>query len=516
MLCGFLGACSGRNASPPDKADSFIPTSTTNVVVANEPTDTASPSLASGPLHTAAEDAEPLTYNEYSVTADIDPETRMVTGIEKITYKNRAGIPLDRIYINLYLNAFSGGASYQPYFDSFAPRIFPEGARDYGYMVIGGITADNQTAEFTVSETVLAVSLPQSLAPEEIIEITLHFEAYVPLINHRTGANEDAMWFGNFLPTLAVYDETGWHTEPYYPAGEPFYTRISNYTVKVTTPSSYSVVGTGEESFTEADGKRQTTMTAKMVRDFAFVICRNYKAQTVRTNSGIDINVYTHSEIRDINNLLVIALKSVDYYGELLGTYPYASLDIVEAGLFMKSGMAYPEIIFMDSEQLQSLDYSEDLAHQIGHQWFYNTVGNNQIKEAWLGEGLTSMLQQGILYDDNQIRARMQRDYDTLQQTLRTAENKTLLQDLSVYKDWLSYQNIHYTRAELMIYSLSQKMGPEAFRQFMKSYYTAFSFKTATRKDFIAAAEAYGGDLTDFFRDWMENYELPPLVDTGP
>ena len=54
--------------------------------------------------------------------------------------------------------------------------------------------------------------------------------------------------------------------------------------------------------------------------------------------------------------------------------------------------MEYPNIVFLAREfygqaDAEILDYL--VVHETAHQWWYGVVGNNQVTEAWLDEGLT-------------------------------------------------------------------------------------------------------------------------------
>src|SRR5699024_5014277 len=43
-------------------------------------------------------------------------------------------------------------------------------------------------------------------------------------------------------------------------------------------------------------------------------------------------------------------------------------------------------------------ELTEDVSHEVGHQWFYGTVGSDEYMEPWLDEGLTNLLENGV-YD---------------------------------------------------------------------------------------------------------------------
>jgi aminopeptidase N len=54
-------------------------------------------------------------------------------------------------------------------------------------------------------------------------------------------------------------------------------------------------------------------------------------------------------------------------------------------------GIEYPGMIAITDWILQpDQDYLEGVvAHEVGHQWFYNLVGNDQLDDPWLDESLT-------------------------------------------------------------------------------------------------------------------------------
>lgn len=449
-------------------------------------------------------------YNTYNVKLNINPQTRGISGVEKVTYKNNTGKDLNKIYFHLYLNAFSVSSTNKPYFEEFKSRIYKYG-EDTGTIEIKYIYINNNEVKFEKKDTLLKVELPQTLKSGEQTEITLQFDSYIPKISHRIGANDEAMWLGNYLPTLCAYDDKGWRIDPYYAAGDPFYAEVSNYEVKVTVPQEYKVIGTGEETQTQENGKNVTTLNAAMVRDFAIAISPNYDVKTLKTANGVSINFYSYSnDLEDIEQKLLLAEKTVNYYSEKLGSYPYTELDIIENELYDEIGIDYPGFIMMDSEGLKGTSGNVAMADAIGHQWFYNVVGNDQINEAWLDEGLNAYIQEKMLHDN--LDKRFALEYKILDAKLSTLPNKTLDLNLGQYNDWSSYYYTQVLRGKLMFYCLNEKLGDKAFDSLLKAYYKKYAFKTATAEDFRAIAEdIYGRSLKTFFNKWIAAEQLPKL-----
>ncbi len=486
-----------------------------NVMEASPRTDTESIKITgvNNDIEATQNATQLAIYNTYDVNLEVNPETRIINGVQKIKFTNKTGKNLDKIYLNVYLNAFSSDYGLTPYFSNFYNKIYKNGL-SYGYTKVINASCDNEDAGFVLNGTVLELTPQNIIKTNDAAEIKIQFESFVPKINHRTGANDKAMWFGNFLPTLAVYDKEGWHTEPYYPAGEPFYTETSSYIVNIKTPANYTVVATGLETTTEIENKTEktTTITAKLARDFAFAISDSYVKDTVTTESGIDINLYSYTNIPNKNEILRIAEESLNFFSDKIATYPFMQLDIVECELFFEGGMEYPEIIFMDSKKLKNKNVYSTIAHEIGHQWFYNIIGNNQIKNAWLDEATTMFIQEGIFLDDKKIEQKIVAEYENLKTKLKQNSEDIMSNSIDKYSSWEDYYNIQYLKGKLMMYSLKCKMGEETFDRFLKDYYTKYAFRVVGRSDFIEAAEeAYGDKLTEFFNNWLYGVGIPEL-----
>jgi aminopeptidase N len=451
-------------------------------------------------------------YSEYTVKLEIQPSERLVTGVERIKIINTTDRDLDRIFINASLNAFSEGAKVQPVFKEFMDKVYPDGV-NYGYIEFSNVFVDGERVDFELTDTVLSVDLPEPVPPNEWTELKMELEAKIPLMNHRTGADEESMWFGNFLPTLAVYDDEGWHTDPCYPAGDPFFRRAANFSVSITAPWEYTVAGPGIPMTIEQDGKKTTEFTSKLARGFAFALSRRYTVESVMSPSNVEISLYTFSNSARKAELLDLASRGLEYFSGRIGSYPYSQLTIAETNLFNKGGMEYPGVIFIDSEYLAESDDFESVTHEIGHQWFYNIIGNNQIDNAWMDEGLDSFVQEGFLQNGSELDEKMQAEYADLESVISQITPNTLNSGLGEFKSWADYYNIHYLRGKLLFYSLYKKIGKTDFDSFLVEYNRRFTFRIAYPNDLIQTAEdVSGSDLGEFFNAWINDPELPPLI----
>ena len=452
-------------------------------------------------------------HNDYIVALEINPETRTVHGLSRITFTNRTGKPLDTIVLRVFLNAFDPTICPRPYPPDFEWRLYnPDTTR--GHMAIEYVSVNNEELNYILDGTILLIELEEPMEPDTTVQLRLQYSAYVPKLAASIGGNEDAMWFGMFLPTIAAYSENDWLTHAFYPVGSPFLMETSNYQVEITVPIYYTVVGTGhrtEEIIYDTDIK-VTRFSATMTRDFAFaVLSPRYNHVSITTESGVEINFHYNTESilmqRRVEDVLEFARYSMEYFEHYVGVYPFGQVTIVETDMLLDS-VAFSQLIFADSRHLRHGDLT-DLAHSIGNQWFAGVVGTNRIAEPWLDKGLTHFVQATMLHNT----AELLNEY--MWQVHGAIAHRTglLLTDgLWAYTDHETFVAAQRYRAMLMLYQLKRRMGEENFWLLINRYYQTFSFRVATAEDFIIMAEEiYEDSLETFFTMWMSQEAVPPL-----
>jgi len=450
--------------------------------------------------------------SKYAIAIEICTDSRLVSVIERVNFFNDTENTLNRLYFNIPFAAFTENSAIRPYFPAFTDRVFEYG-QNYGRVEITGAMVNMIPAKFILDGTWLSIELYDDLEPGEPVDIALTFDAYIPQINHRTGSNNYAMWFGNFLPTLSVFDDCVPFTNQYYPIGTPFFTNIANYRVEITTPPGKRIAATGNITVHEFETRQISVIDAHMVRDFAFVVMSDeYRHRYLASQSGITVNLYYLTEFESIDILLNAAAQALDHFSVRIGSYPYQSLDLVEVGLFMPMSQAHPGVIFIDSAFMRTSAAPHSVARDVAHQWFNNIVGSNAVLEPWLHSGLASYLRLSIWMDDYEIADHLRQVYNALSVRLPSISYPELSNDLSVYYSHLDYIGIQHHRSMLMFYALSQRMGSELFDEFLRSYYERFAFSIATGAQMIEIAEEiYGDSLQQFFDDWINRPDLPTI-----
>ncbi len=466
------------------------------------------------------------SHNEYSISLDVDPSEYTVSGIERIKFTNRTGADLDTLYFRYYPEAFTS--------DSEAK------SESKPHMNIIAVTVDKDKVIYSITDELLKVTLDEILNNDDAIDILIQFDAQLPEVSDldprsdtlpKSGANERVLWCGNFLPILSVYDENGWYTGPASSINTPIYARSANFTVNITTPMKYTVAGTGFRTESESDGKKLTTFSAKMVRDFAFSMSADYTVSNLITPSGYEIEYFSFTDRNEPELVLKAASDYLEYYSRTVGAYLYPQLCIAETSLPTQlmtgaapsandvSILSYPQIIFISNPRDEAFDIkASDLVKAVGYQWFPYTIGNNVFEYPWMYEGIVSLL--------SRMNGATEQELSNKLQNVRTilSEKRVYPPDIArnvyAYNAYEDYNNIQRNKAMLMFYDIRHQMGTEQFSAFLREYYNKYSFRLSSPEIMKELLDQLSGistedetvelvsDRLDF---WLNNKGLPAL-----
>jgi len=442
----------------------------------------------------------------YTLDVSVLWDQAMIAGRERLLLTNNETVPLDEIVFRLFPNA--------PYYQE-------------GELEIGAVEMNGNPAQFELGQddTVLTVTLPIPLLPEVRADLTLDFTVTVPSRPDRFGRHQDVMVLGHWYPELSVYDDEGWHTDPYVPLGDAYYSEASHFTLNLTLPESVTVAATGVETArrANADGSQTLTYQSGAVRDMAVVLSPIFEAISTTVGQTTINSFYLPGSRAGGQQALDVAAGSVQNFNELIGPYPYTDLDVVEGYFLIEGspgGMEFSGLALISSEFYASegpytmLDMpAVVVSHEVAHQWWYAVVGDDQVDDPWLDEAFA--VYSSILYfEAKQGRRGAQ---------LQLIENCTLPYRLVAwlggdrpiatsvldFDDALTYSAIVYGKGGLFLHQLRKTLGDEQFLELLRSYYAQFKYRVVRPNDFYAATMDAAGDaaqekaVAKLFDDWV-------------
>lgn len=435
--------------------------------------------------------------NEYKIEVDLDTENMKYKGKQTITYVNNTNIDLGDIYFHLYPNAFKSLKDAPILFnvgEEIDPLIYKP-----GYIEVEKVMQKGKDLKWNIEgdkDTILHVKLDKILEKGKSIELYLEYTVKLPTTKDRFGYHDKGINCGNWYPVVCVYDKEGWNLDPYYKVGDPFYSEISNYKVSITTPNDIIVAASGKIiSETEKGNKKTYKIDGPLIRDFAWAASKDFVVKEKNVEDTI-IKIYSiNNDSNLINESLKIGENSIRTFNKVFGKYPYGTYSIVNTEF--PSGMEYPGIVFISNDYFHKHlrdSLEKVIVHETAHQWWYGLVGNDQVDEPWLDEGLTTYSE--VIYTNEVYGKREAEDYYSRDIKLGyeygvqyLGKNEVVNKPLSEFAGWDDYGILVYTRAAMFIDRIKEDFGEEALYKILNKYYEKHKFHIATTEDFIKVCE---------------------------
>lgn len=402
----------------------------------------------------------------YTVSLSSNTSGTGWTGHESATFTNASSTALSEVYLRLWDN-YHGTCSAMP-------------------IAVSNVTGGTAGA-LSVGCTALQIALPTPLAPGQSTTIGFDLGITVPSGADRFGYDGAFSMIGNALPVLAIKDGSGWHLDPYTNNGESFYSLAADFKVTLDHPTSLLVPATGTSVDTPgSSGRTVTTATASKVRDFAWA-AGPFSKISGTSAAGTAINIYSVSGISssDAQSMLSTAKTAVDAHAGRFGAYPYGELDAVIDNNFWFGGMEYPGFVL-------DLVSTTALTHEIGHQWFYGIVGDDEYNSPWLDEAFT----------DYATDLALNKTGTNCWNSVSWASSAEKITNSMAYWDAHSsrYSTVVYGYGKCALHDLRRVLGDTAMAKLLKDYATSHWYGVSTTAEFKAAAQAATTtDLTSFW-----------------
>ncbi|MCH5158028.1 MAG: M1 family metallopeptidase [Clostridiales bacterium] len=447
----------------------------------------------------------------YSINATLSADN-VLTAQVSVDYLNNTDVSQNELWFNLYPNAYREGAKFCPIPADKIISAYPNG-RSYAKLDIESVAVGGKQVEYRVGgedENVLIVPLDSSLEPTDRVNVDVEYTLKLPNVKHRLGYTNKSVNLANFYPIACVYSGGEFIADPYYSVGDPFYSECADYNVTLSVPSKFTGAFTGEvKSVNEAEDGKIFVIKANNVRDFAAVIGEYEKASGLAGTTVV--NYYYYSDTAP-EKALNTAIDAINVFSDMFGAYPYPEYSVVQTS-FTHGGMEYPNLS-MISDAYVSDAYNDIIVHETAHQWWYGVVGNDEVRCAWLDEGLTeysTMLfyekADGYNYTFDAKRADALAAYMLYCETYKNngLGDTSMNRAINEYEGDIEYSYMTYVKGALMLDDVRNAVGDAAFFKGIKNYYRDNKYKIARPEHLIGAIEKTSRKkVGELFDSWLK------------
>jgi aminopeptidase N len=177
-------------------------------------------------------------------------------------------------------------------------------------------------------------------------------------------------------------------------------------------------------------------------------------------------------------------------------------------------GLENAGCIFYSENSVTGKGNAESLiAHEVAHQWFGDSVTEDDWHHVWLSEGfatyLTSVFME-VNYGKERLAREMNSDREQVIKYYLKSPRPVI--DTTVTNLMRLLNANSYQKGAWVLHMLRHELGDDMFWKGMRSFYEKYRNKNALTEDFEKVMEEAGRkDLTDFFHQWLHMSGQPDL-----
>jgi len=487
LLIFLVISCASPTPTPVPPTATFPPPTAT----IDAPTPTVPPTEAPSATPTLQ---PPLPRPQYEIDLHLNFTTNIGTVEQTIKYPNLTGSTLDDIMMAVEPNLWSGGFN------------------------LTALSIDNQPiSNYTLDGQKLNVPLPQPLEPSQLITIRLSYELVLPAMPAYSnpedvrpqiyGYSKKQTNFVDWYPFVVPYEAgQGWVLyNPWY-YGEHLEYDLADFDVLITFTDGATpqIAASGEEvAAGKADSHR---FVLEAGRTFALSMSLYYKVASQQVG---DVTVYSYFfAYYDAPGkaLLQTTVEAMQVYEEKYGPYRHKTMTAVQGDF--NDGMEFSGLYFISRDYFNLYDNTPKnylviiAAHETAHQWWFDSVADNQAMEPWLDEAFATYSEQIYYETVHPDMVKWWWDYRYFE------FQKPGFVDTSIYDGGgqRPYWDKVYLTGARFLEDLRQQMGDEAFFAFLKDYYTQFIGRRVTGEDFFRVLREHtSADISDLMTKYFHN-----------
>ncbi|HEV2887553.1 MAG TPA: aminopeptidase N [Jatrophihabitans sp.] len=301
------------------------------------------------------------------------------------------------------------------------------------------------------------------------------------------------------------------------------------YTFTLSVPRNWQVLGNSEATQTEP-GRWQLAPTPPQATYLTTLVAGPYES-VFQVHDGIRLGFHCRASLAeflsvDLAEMFEVTGQCLDEYERMFGVrYPFGKLDHVFVPEFSLLSLDHPACVLLRELYLFRTPGTASeretravvLAHGISLQWMAALVTNAWWDDLWLGQAFADYMAHRVTSEVTRFPGppttfAARRKGQAYVADQRGSTHPISLDGPDVQTVLLEMDRISYFKGHSAIRQLAARVGTEALRGGLRTYFDRHAFGTATYADFLdALSQATGEDMTGWADRWFKTSNVNTL-----
>lgn len=389
-----------------------------------------------------------------------------------------------------------------------------------GVFTIDSVVVNNNTyTNVSTTGSARKVSLTSSIAANTDFTATVYYHGTAPKGNGQFftgGLNQVKLPSGSEI-LYSLSDDL--YADDWWPCKQSLKDKIDSVEMTLIVPDSLKAAsnGTLQSVVSVGNKKHYNWKTNYPIEYYLIAIAIGpYKEYNYHMHftDGTNDSMLVQNFMLDSTTYMTPANKAIidstglmiDHFSDLFGRYPFDDEKYGHAMTVLGGGMEHQTMTFMSMQNLRTTL----VAHELGHQWWGNSVTYGSWEDIWLSEGLATYCEQLFLEHFQGNNAAKAARAGVFSQVMLVPGGSVWVNDTTTVNRIFDGR-LTYNKGAAVTHML-RYMAPHdsLFFKGLRNYQQQFKYGTAVTTDMKTTMEqSYGIALDSFFRQWIYGEGYP-------